>query len=161
MDTPWRWMRLFLSFRVSKTSDQSQKFQVIRTSLQGKGDSSLCDILSDLAIEAADSLIDLGDGDDIERMFVKRLQIKEGGVMDSSLERGLMLLKSRVDISTEANSDGGRIAIIDGGLDKQKLEISASIEISSPGLSRISTEDQGRTCESKWITSRQWELICW
>ena len=119
--------------RVSKTSDQSQKFQVIRTSLQGKGDSSLCDILADLAIEAADSLIDLGDGDDIERMFVKRLQIKEGGVMDSSLERGLMLLKSRVDISTEANADGGRIAIIDGGLDKQKLEISASIEISSPG----------------------------
>ena len=35
--------------------------------------------------------------------------------MDSSLERGLMLLKSRVDISTEANADGGRIAIIDGG----------------------------------------------
>ena len=77
--------------RVSKTSDQSQKFQVIRTSLQGKGDSSLCNILADLAVEAADSLIDLGDGDEIERMFVKRLQIKEGGVMDSSLERGLML----------------------------------------------------------------------
>ena len=121
----------------------------------------MCDILADLAIGAADSLIDLGDGEDIERRFVKRLQIKEGGVMDSSLERGLMLLKSRVDISTEANADGGRIAIIDGGLDKQKLEISASIEISSPGTLRISTEDQGRTCENKWITSGPWELTCW
>ena len=76
--------------RVSKTSDQSQKFQVIRTSLRGKGDPSLCDILAGLAIEAADSLIDLGDEDDIERIFVKRLQIKEGGVMDSSLESCLL-----------------------------------------------------------------------
>tara|TARA_B100000945_G_scaffold77849_1_gene60118 strand:- start:15337 stop:16971 length:1635 start_codon:yes stop_codon:yes gene_type:complete len=119
--------------KVSKESDERQKSQVVRTSLQGKGDASLCELLAKLAIEAANSLIGIGDGDDSERMLVKRLQIKKGGVMDSSLERGLMLLKSRVDVVTRANSEGGTIAIIDGGLEKPKLEINASIEISNPG----------------------------
>ena len=116
--------------------------------------------MADLAIEAADSLIDVGDGDDIERLFVKRLQIKEGGVMDTSLERGLMLLKSRVDISTEANADGGRVAIIDGGLDKQKLEISASIEISSPGTLQDFHRRSRQNLRKQVDHLGLWELNC-
>ncbi len=120
--------------RVSRVSDDDQKSQVVRTSLQGKGDSSMCGLIAGLAVEAADGLVDLEGGDDLERMAVKRLQIREGSVMDSSLVAGLMLLKSRVDSSSPENSDGGVVAIIDGGLEHAKLETDASIEVSSLGI---------------------------
>jgi len=120
--------------KVSRVSDDEQKSQVVRTSLQGKGDSSMCGLIASLAVEAADGLVDLEGGDDLERMVVKRLQIREGSVMDSSLVAGLMLLKSRVDSSSPENSDGGVVAIIDGGLEHAKLETDASIEVSSLGI---------------------------
>ncbi|MBU38295.1 MAG: hypothetical protein CMA59_02080 [Euryarchaeota archaeon] len=120
--------------RVSRVSDDDQKSQVVRTSLQGKGDSSMCGLIAGLAVEAADGLVDLEGGDDLERMAVKRLQIREGSVMDSSLVAGLMLLKSRVDSTSPENSDGGVVAIIDGGLEHAKLETEASIEVSSLGI---------------------------
>ena len=120
--------------KVSRESDDKQKSQVVRTSLQGKGDSSVCGLIANLAIEAADSLVDLEGGDDLERMVVKRLQIRQGSVMDSTLVNGLMLLKSRVDSTSPENSDGGVVAIIDGGLEDAKLETDASIEVSSLGI---------------------------
>ena len=119
---------------VSRVSDDEQKSQVVRTSLQGKGDSSMCGLIASLAVEAANGLVDLEGGDDLERMVVKRLQIREGSVMDSSLVSGLMLLKSRVDSTSPGNSDGGVVAIIDGGLEHAKLETDASIEVSSLGI---------------------------
>lgn len=120
--------------KVSRESDEEQKSQVVRTSLQGKGDSSVCGLIASLAVEAADGLVDLEGGDDLERMVVKRLQIREGNVMDSSLVNGLILLKSRVDATSPENSDGGVVAIIDGGLEHAKLETDASIEVSSLGI---------------------------
>ena len=120
--------------KVSRESDEEQKSQVVRTSLQGKGDSSVCGLIASLAVEAADGLVDLEGGDDLERMVVKRLQIREGNVMDSSLVNGLILLKSRVDETSPENSDGGVVAIIDGGLEHAKLETDASIEVSSLGI---------------------------
>ena len=120
--------------KVSRVSDDEQKSQVVRTSLQGKGDSSMCGLIASLAVEAADGLVDLEGGDDLERMVVKRLQIREGSVMDSSLVAGLMVLKSRVDSTSPENSDGGVVAIIDGGLEHAKLETEASIEVSSLGI---------------------------
>ena len=120
--------------RVSKESSEKQKSQVVETSLQGKGDSSICGLMADLAVDAARELEGIEGGDDLERMMVKRLQIREGSIMDTSLENGLMLLKSRVDIASPANSKGGVVAIIDGGLEQPKLETNASIEVSSLGI---------------------------
>jgi len=120
--------------RISRESDEVQKSQVVKTSLQGKGDSSICELIAGLGVEAANGLMDLEGGDDLERMVVKRLQIREGSVMDSSLVNGLMLLKSRVDETSPENSEGGVIAIIDGGLEQPKLEVDASIEVSSLGV---------------------------
>ena len=120
--------------RVSRDSDESQKMQVVRTTLQGKGDSSLCEKISSLAIKAADGLSEEDGGDDLERLRVKRLQVRQGNVMETDLISGLMLLKSRVDPSSPPNSDGGNVAIIDGSLGQAKLEISASIEVDSIGV---------------------------
>lgn len=120
--------------RISRESNDLQKSQVVNTSLQGKGDSSTCNLISGLALEAANGLVGIDEGDDLERMVVKRLQIGQGNIMDTTLVSGLMLLKSRVDVTSPANSKGGVIAIIDGGLDHPKLEANASIEVSSLGV---------------------------
>jgi len=120
--------------RISRASDEVQKSQVVKTSLQGKGDSSICELIASLAVEAANGLVGMEGGDDLERMVVKRLQIREGSVMDSSLVNGLVILKSRVDATSPANSEGGVIAIIDGSLEQPKLETDASIEVSSFGI---------------------------
>ncbi len=120
--------------RVSLDSKEEQKIQVVNTSLRGKGDSALCELISGLAIEAANGLVGQGEGLDLERFRVKRLQIRQGSVMDTSLVRGLMLLKSRVDINSPPDSKGGKVAIIDGDLEKSKLQTSASIEVGSLGI---------------------------
>ena len=72
----------------------------------------------------------------MERLRVKRLKVSGGSTADSRLVNGLMIAKSRVDISTPSSSDGGIIAIIDGGLENAKLEMDAEIEVSSPGVLR-------------------------
>ncbi|MDP6562433.1 MAG: thermosome subunit beta [Candidatus Thalassarchaeum sp.] len=120
--------------RVAREADETQRLQVVRTTLEGKADSGLCDLFADLAIRAADDLSEEDGGGDLERLRVKRLQVRQGNVMDSSLVQGLMLPKSRVDISTPASSGGGIVAIVDGGLEHPKLEISAKIEVNSPGV---------------------------
>jgi len=120
--------------RVSKESVNSQKKQVVSTSLQGKGDSSLCELIADLAMNAAEKIAGDGVSDNLERMRIKRLQVGQGSVMDTALIDGLMLLKSRVDFSSPAISLGGTIAIIDGGLEHPKLSSNASIEVESTGV---------------------------
>ena len=135
--------------KVSRESDEEQKSQVVRTALQGKGDSSVCGLIASLAVEAADGLVDLEGGDDLERMVVKRLQIREGNVMDSSLVNGLILLKSRVDATSPENSDGGVVAIIDGGLEHAKLETDASIEVSSLGIMQEFHERSGENMQKQ------------
>ena len=135
--------------KISRESDEEQKSQVVRTSLQGKGDSSVCGLIASLAVEAADGLVDLEGGDDLERMVVKRLQIREGNVMDSSLVNGLILLKSRVDETSPENSDGGVVAIIDGGLEHAKLETDASIEVSSLGIMQEFHERSGENMQKQ------------
>lgn len=120
--------------RVSKESTDNQKSQVVETSLQGKGDSSICGLIAGLAVDAANELEGMEGGDDLERIMVKRLQIREGSVIDTSLVRGLVLQKSRVDIASPASSDAGVVAIIDGGLERPKLETNSSIEVSSLGI---------------------------
>ena len=69
---------------------------------------------------------------DLERFRIKRIQVGKGNVMETNLVNGLMLLKSRVDISSSKDSGSGNVAIIDGGLERAKLEINASIEVESP-----------------------------
>ena len=120
--------------RVSRESDEKQKFQVVKTSLQGKSDSALCEKIASLAMKAADAISQEGGGDDLERMRIKRLQVRQGNVMETRLVNGLMLLKSRVDLSSPPDSAGGNVAILDGAFEQAKLEVSASIEVESPGV---------------------------
>jgi len=123
--------------RVARSSqDQADRRAVVATSLAGKVDSSLTAHLTDMALEAADALAGEEGGADLERLRVKRLTIKDGSTRESEIVHGMVLAKSRMDMSTPANSDGGRVAIIDGGLENAKLEFEASIEVTSANALR-------------------------
>jgi len=119
--------------RIAKTPGKSEMDMAVRTALEGKGDTATCNFFAKLAMEAAERLADEKGGEDLERIRVKRLQISEGEILDSELVNGLILPKSRVDIHMSEAIDGGLIAILDGGLEQRTLEMSASIEIDSPG----------------------------
>ena len=118
--------------RLSIDANNVQKKRVVMTSLHGKGDSSLCEKISSLAILAAENLSEEKGEVDLERFRIKRIQVGVGNVMETDLVNGLMLLKSRVDVSSSKDSGSGNVAIIDGGLERAKLEINASIEVESP-----------------------------
>ena len=77
---------------------------------------------------------DRAGGDDLERLRVKRLPVSGGSSTDSELVNGLVMPKTRLDNATPASSEGGRVAVIDGGLENPKLEIDAEIEVRSSGV---------------------------
>ncbi|HIE63406.1 MAG: hypothetical protein CXT72_03700 [Methanobacteriota archaeon] len=109
---------------------------VVSTSLAGKIDTKLVQHLTDLALEAAATLIGEDGGEDLERLRIKRLQISDGVALESELIPGLFIAKTRTDISSDAESEGGKIAIIDGALEVAKLEFDAHIEVHSAGVLR-------------------------
>ena len=104
------------------------------TTMAGKIDTVLAKKMTSLALEAARALENEAGGDDLERIRVKRLKMTGGGAAESEIIHGLMLKKQRLDFTTEAHSDGGKIAIIDGGFENRELELDAQIEIRSTGV---------------------------
>ncbi len=110
------------------------KRSVVATSLQGKIDSLLSSHLTELALEAAETLIGEDGGDDLERLRIKRLQISGDKALNSELVSGLVLAKTRIDKNSSSSANGGKIAILDGALENKKLELEAQIEISSLGV---------------------------
>ena len=121
--------------RVSREASSEEELKsVISTTMAGKIGKSLASHITEIAFAAAELISDEEGGDDLERLRVKRLQVSGGSTTDSRLVNGLMIPKTRVDISTPSSSEGGIIAIIDGGLENVKLEMDAEIEVSSPGV---------------------------
>ena len=116
--------------------DESEIRAVVATSISGKVDSVVGRHLTGLAVEAAEALAGEEGGQDLERLRVKRLLIKDGGVLDSEVVHGLVLPKSRMDMASPADAVGGRIAIIDGGMESPELDLEASIEVTSADVLR-------------------------
>jgi len=120
--------------RISKTDIGDEHMRsAVATSLSGKVDSSVGEHLTELALEALDSISTDEGGDDLERLRVKRLRVKDGSALDSEVVNGLVLAKSRMDMASPASSKGGRIVIIDGGMESPNLELDASIEVTNIG----------------------------
>tara|TARA_B110000438_G_scaffold29618_2_gene28750 strand:- start:11874 stop:13484 length:1611 start_codon:yes stop_codon:yes gene_type:complete len=115
-------------------TDKKLKRSVVRTSLQGKIDHLLSSHLTELALKAAEALVGEEGGNDLERLRIKRVQVSGGKALDSKLVPALFLAKTRVDQNTPQFSKGGGIAILDGALENQKLELEAQIEVNDLGV---------------------------
>ena len=109
------------------------KASVIKTSLQGKIDSLLAEHLTEISLIAAEALVDEEGGKDLERLRIKRIQISGGRALDSELLPALLLAKTKLIGNTSTFSKGGKVAIIDGGIEERKLSLDAQIEINELG----------------------------
>ena len=117
-----------------EAADKSESRAVIATALAGKIDTKLASVLTDLALDAAAALAQEEGGGDLERLRVKRLQVASGKASDSEVVHGLVIRKQRLDFTTPSASDGGVIALVDGGLENRELMLDAEIEVRSLGV---------------------------
>ena len=112
---------------MSIDSSTASSLDAVRTSLAGKGDAGLQSILAELAHEAA-NLIGTADPE-----HVRVITQKSGSIKESELVQGLVLEKTRVHREMELKPDGGRILVLDGGMEKRSPEIGASLKITDIG----------------------------
>ena len=119
---------------ISRDASDDDLIATTATTMAGKIDTVLAKKMTSLALEAARALENEEGGDDLERIRVKRLQMTGGGAAESEIIHGLMLKKQRLDFTTESHSEGGKIAIIDGGFENRELELDAQIEIRNTGV---------------------------
>ncbi len=117
-----------------EANNRNLKASVIKTSLQGKIDSLLAEHLTEISLIAAEALVDEEGGKDLERLRIKRIQISGGRALDSELLPALLLAKTKLIGNTSTFSKGGKIAIIDGGIEERKLSLDAQIEINELGV---------------------------
>ena len=104
---------------IARDASDEDLMAATATTMAGKIDTTLAETMTGLALEAARTLENEEGGDDLERIRVKRLKMTGGVAADSEIIQGLMLRKQRIDFTTDGHSNGGKIAIIDGGLENR------------------------------------------
>ena len=112
---------------ISRKSTSNDSLNTVITSLAGKGDQGLQNVLAELAHNAA---IREGTGIPEDTRIIKH---RTGSIMSSKLVSGIVLAKSRVHREMSMKPDTGRILVLDGGLEKRKPEIDANLKITQLG----------------------------
>ena len=99
---------------------EAPSMEVVRTVLEGKLNSESRELLSKLAVEAADSIYDeVSNKSDSTR--VKKLQLTGNSVSGTKLISGLMVAKTCVHPEMNANLSNGNILLIDGGIEREYI----------------------------------------
>ena len=112
---------------ISREADETASLASVKTSLAGKGDVGMQNILSKLAHDAAQAT---GSGDP---EHVRIITERSGSIKDSELVPGIVLVKSRLHREMKMRNQSGRILILDGGMEHRKPEIEASLKITNLG----------------------------
>ena len=112
---------------ISTPADSQSSLSSVKTSLAGKGDAGMQTILAKLAHAAANAT------GSAETEHVRVLTERSGSIKDSELIQGIVLVKARVHREMKMKPKSGRILILDGGMEKRKPEIEASLKITSLG----------------------------
>ena len=112
---------------ISRDADETASLASVKTSLAGKGDIGMQNILSKLAHDAAQAT-GLGDPE-----HVNIITERSGSIKDSELVPGIVLVKSRLHREMKMKNQSGRILILDGGMEHRKPEIEASLKITNLG----------------------------
>ena len=112
---------------ISKPADAAKSLSSVKTSLAGKGDIGMQTILAELAHQAATAT---GSG---ETDHVRVLTERSGSIKNSELIPGIVLVKARVHREMVMKPNSGRILILDGGIEKRRPEMEASLKITNLG----------------------------
>lgn len=123
----------FPNLIVEATSERQRQAAV--TSLAGKIHEAMQDHLAQLAIEAAQAIIEeRPNGTVVDPTRVKILTQTGGAMTDSHLVTGLVLAKKRATDRMPKHLHSGKIALVDGGLERRELMSSVKVNVTGPGV---------------------------
>ena len=115
--------------------DEDELLSATVTSLAGKGHASIQSVLAKLAVQAAKLVaVEREDGIRADPTLVKIIANRGGLSTESSLVNGLVLAKSCIHPEMIDWPEGGKILLIDGGLERRSPSLDATITISSAGM---------------------------
>ncbi len=112
---------------ISIEADENARLDAVLTSLSGKGDEGMRQCLAKLAHAAA---LAIGSNDTEHCRIITQCS---GTILDSELVQGIVLEKSRVHREMSKRHEGGRVLILDGGIERRKPEIDATLQITKIG----------------------------
>ena len=115
-----------------KVNDDMKK-SVVKTSLAGKGYSSMQETIADISLRAVNMIAE-GDGDIVDPTKIKLISQTGGPVEESSLIQGLMLPKKRISSEMPKDISGGKILLIDGGLELRGLKSDLKLNVTDTGV---------------------------
>ena len=105
------------------------------TSLSGKIHKSMQQHLAALAVQAAKAVVEeRPSGTLADPTRVKILTQTGGSMTDSSLVMGLVLAKQRVSDRMPKHLPSGKIALVDGGLERRELMSNVKLNVSNTGV---------------------------
>ena len=104
---------------ISKPIEEDDHIRIVSTSLAGKVSEEVRRILSDLAVETAAIAVKRGISTKVDPDLIKRIIIRGGRIADSERVDGIVLRKTRLDSQTPNRLNGGKVLLLDGGLDSK------------------------------------------
>ena len=123
----------FQTLVIDATGDQMRA--AATTSLSGKIHRAMQVHLADLAIEAAKAIAEeRPEGTLADPTRVKILTQTGGSMTDSSLVTGLVLAKKRVTDRMPKTLTSGKIALVDGGLERREMMSNVKLNVSDTGV---------------------------
>jgi chaperonin GroEL (HSP60 family) len=120
---------------ISFPSLREHRILATKTCLTGKGHESMQALLAQLALDAAEAiLVQAEDGAFADPTRVKILQQSGGVIGDSQLVTGLVLAKNRIHEDMPRHIKGGKILLIDGGIERRAMMGSVKLNVTSTGV---------------------------
>ena len=113
-------------------SDDEIKHAVVNTTLAGKGHNSMQEIIAKLSLEAVQIVAESNATVDISK--IKLISQTGGKVEDSRVFRGLMLPKKRITSDMKKEVFEGKIALVDGGLEKNNVSTDLKLNVTTVGV---------------------------
>ena len=115
-----------------KASDDMKK-TVVKTSLAGKGHSSMQEAIADISLRAVNMIVE-DNNEVIDPTKIKLISQTGGRVEESSLIQGLMLPKKRISSEMPKDISSGKILLIDGGLEQRGLKSDLKLNVTDTGV---------------------------
>ncbi len=122
-----------------------RQHQAAQTSLSGKIHAAMQDLLASLAVEAGKAVLENQDGQrKADPTRVKILTQTGGAMTDSRLVTGLVLGKQRVNDAMPKHIKAGKIALVDGGLERKELMGNVTLNVTSTGVLESFRQEEKR-----------------
>ncbi len=127
--------QIFLEEISRDLGSEEEMLQATRTALAGKGESSMQEKISLLAVKAAAAVVTEEAGKiRADPTLVKVLANKGGRASGSSLVNGVVIAKKPAHPEMSENLDSGRILLIDGGIERRQTVLDAKFKVTQPGM---------------------------